>query len=145
MSSQRGDARVPGDGTGSTRAWQHGAMLTRIDHVQLTLPTGAEAQARAFYCDLLGLRELPKPDALKKNGGLWLALGDTQLHLGVDDATDRRRSRAHVAFWTDDVGAWRTKLREAGVEVVDGTPIPGHDRFELRDPFGNRLEVIGPA
>ncbi len=119
-------------------------MLSRIDHVQLTLPTGGEDQARAFYCGLLGLTELSKPDALRKNGGLWLELGATQLHLGVDDGVDRRRSRAHVAFWTDDVEAWRTKLLAAGVELLEGTPIPGRDRFELRDPFGNRLEVIGP-
>lgn len=50
-----------------------------------------------------------------------------------------------MAFWTDDVPAWRAKLRAVGVEVLEGRPIPDHDRFELRDPFGNRLEVIGPA
>lgn len=120
-------------------------MLTRIDHVQLTIPTGAEDEARAFYVGLLGLTERPKPAALQQNGGLWLELGATQLHLGVEDGPDRRRTRAHVAFWTDDVAAWRTRLRAAGVEVLEGKPLPGRDRFKLRDPFGNRLEVIGPA
>lgn len=120
-------------------------VLTRIDHVQLTIPTGAEDAARAFYVGLLGLTERPKPAALQQNGGLWLELGATQLHLGVEDGADRRRTRAHVAFWTNDVAVWRAKLRAAGVEVVEGTPIPDRDRFELRDPFGNRLEVIGPA
>jgi hypothetical protein len=27
-------------------------------------------------------------------------------------------------------------------EVIDSVPLPGHDRFEFRDPFGNRVEFI---
>jgi hypothetical protein len=34
-------------------------------------------------------------------------------------------------------------LAAAGMEILDGIPIPGHDRFEFRDPFGNRVELIG--
>ena len=26
--------------------------------------------------------------------------------------------------------------------ALESIPIPGHDRFECRDPFGNRLEFI---
>jgi hypothetical protein len=29
-----------------------------------------------------------------------------------------------------------------GIEVIDSLPLPGHDRFEFRDPFGNRVEFI---
>ena len=29
-----------------------------------------------------------------------------------------------------------------GIEVVEGIPIPGYDRFEFRDPFGNRVEFM---
>ena len=31
-----------------------------IDHVQIAMPPGEEAQARAFYGDILGLREVPQ-------------------------------------------------------------------------------------
>jgi len=33
-------------------------------------------------------------------------------------------------------------LAGAGVEVLDGIPIPGYARLEFRDPFGNRVELI---
>ena len=33
-------------------------------------------------------------------------------------------------------------LVAAGFELIDGVPIPGYDRFEFRDPFGNRVEMI---
>jgi 4-hydroxyphenylpyruvate dioxygenase-like putative hemolysin len=32
-----------------------------IDHVQLAMPAGEEQTARGFYCDLLGMAEVPKP------------------------------------------------------------------------------------
>ena len=34
------------------------------------------------------------------------------------------------------------RLSAAGGEILDGIPIPGCDRFEFRDPFGNRVEMI---
>jgi DinB superfamily len=33
-------------------------------------------------------------------------------------------------------------LTTAGFEILDGIPLAGYDRFEFRDPFGNRLELI---
>jgi hypothetical protein len=41
-----------------------------------------------------------------------------------------------------DLKAWREKLTRYGCEPVDGIPIPGLDRFEFRDPFGNRVEFL---
>ena len=59
-------------------------MNLTIDHVQLAMPTGLEADARQFYGTLLGLPELEKPEALKSRGGVWFGLADgRQLHLGV--------------------------------------------------------------
>jgi hypothetical protein len=43
------------------------------------------------------------------------------------------------------VGAWRARLAAAGVTILDSVPIPGFDRFEFRDPFGNRVEMIAPV
>jgi hypothetical protein len=33
-------------------------------------------------------------------------------------------------------------LPSLGVEVIDSAPIPGSERFEVRDPFSNRVETI---
>ena len=54
-----------------------------LDHVQVAAPAGCEAGARRFYGELLGLPELPKPASLRARGGVWFALADGQLHVGV--------------------------------------------------------------
>lgn len=44
--------------------------LIAIDHVQLAMPAGGEAKARAFYASLLGLEEVAKPAALARDAPL---------------------------------------------------------------------------
>src|SRR5579864_7966881 len=117
-------------------------MIVGIDHVQITIPKGGEAEARAFYCDFLGLPEIEKPDSLKSRGGFWLAVGDRQLHVGTEEGVDRRATKAHVAYAVDDLEFWRRRLTESGMAIEEGLPIPGYDRFEFRDPFQNRVEFI---
>jgi catechol 2,3-dioxygenase-like lactoylglutathione lyase family enzyme len=117
-------------------------MIIGIDHVQITVPSGQEPAAREFYCDVLGLIEIEKPDALKPRGGFWLAVGDRELHVGTEEGVNRRATKAHVAFAVDDVTFWRTRLGEQGIALEEGVPIPGCERFEFRDPFGNRVELI---
>jgi catechol 2,3-dioxygenase-like lactoylglutathione lyase family enzyme len=41
-------------------------MVIGIDHVQITVPASAVADARAFYCGLLGLQEVEKPVLLQE-------------------------------------------------------------------------------
>ena len=116
-----------------------------IHHVQITIPMGQEAAARAFYCDVLGLKEVAKPPSLAGRGGLWLTVGDRQLHIGVESHGDQSVTKAHVAYQVSDITGWRARLEKAGVALVDSAPIPGFQRFEFRDPFGNRVELIQPA
>ena len=73
--------------------------------------------------------------------GFWLRVGDRQVHVGVEDGVNRRATKAHVAYAVTDLGHWRETLAARGVKVVDGSPIPGYDRFEFRDPFGNRIRL----
>jgi catechol 2,3-dioxygenase-like lactoylglutathione lyase family enzyme len=120
-------------------------MIVDLDHVQITVPTGQEPAARDFYCRVLGLTEIEKPDALKPRGGLWLAVGNRELHIGTEDRVDRRATKAHAAFAVDDLAFWRTRLSQAGVFLEEGVPLPGCERFEFRDPFGNRVELIERA
>lgn len=118
--------------------------ITRIHHVQLTIPRGAEAEARAFYCDFLGLKEIEKPESLQGRGGFWLALGDQQVHIGVEDGVDRHATKAHIAYEVDDLDHWQRLMEGQGITTGDSVPIPDYRRFEIRDPFGNRLELIQP-
>jgi catechol 2,3-dioxygenase-like lactoylglutathione lyase family enzyme len=116
--------------------------VNAVHHVQVSIPVGAEDQARDFYCGVLGLKEIPKPDSLAGRGGFWLELGATQIHFGAEDGIDRSKTKGHAAYLVDDLAAWRTRLADAGYEIADGIPIPGYDRFEFRDPFGNRVEFL---
>ncbi|HET8906025.1 MAG TPA: hypothetical protein VFN11_03570, partial [Ktedonobacterales bacterium] len=68
-----------------TRPVNEDTVVLALDHVQLTMPRGAEEQARAFYGGALGLDEIPKPPALAARGGLWFRCGAQEVHLGVED------------------------------------------------------------
>ncbi len=119
-------------------------MITRINHVQITIPLNMEDTARDFYCRVLGLHELDKPEALAGRGGFWLQIGDQQIHVGTEDGFDRLTTKAHIAYEVDDVKFWHDRLKHADADIVDSVPIPGYERFEARDPFGNRIEFIQP-
>lgn len=118
-------------------------MLRRLDHVQLAMPAGGEAAARAFYGDLLGLPEVPKPSAIAGRGGCWFEQGELKVHLGVEaDFVPARK--AHPAFVVADFEHLTSTLRRAGVAVTDDGTLPGVTRAYVDDPFGNRIELIAP-
>ena len=118
--------------------------ITRLHHVHITVPSAEVERAREFYCGMLGLVEIEKPDSLKDRGGFWMKLGDVDVHVGVQEGVERQSLNTHIAYQVDKVEVWRTVLQEHGVTVLESTPIPGFTRFEFRDPFGNRVEFIQP-
>ncbi|QES42067.1 hypothetical protein DEJ49_14680 [Streptomyces venezuelae] len=59
-------------------------MLAAIDHVQLAAPPGSEPALRAYYVDVLGMTEVPKPPVPAARGGCWFETGDVRLHLGIE-------------------------------------------------------------
>jgi catechol 2,3-dioxygenase-like lactoylglutathione lyase family enzyme len=120
-------------------------MIHGIDHVQITVPANAVAEARDFYCGLLGLPEIEKPAVLRERGGFWLQVGDRQVHVGTEEGVERRATKAHVAYGVTDLTGWRARLAAAGVSIVEGIRIRGRERIEFRDPFGNRVELIETA
>lgn len=118
--------------------------IQRLHHAQITIPKDMEEQARAFYCGVLGLTEVEKPQSLQGRGGFWVQIADQQVHVGTEEGVDRHATKAHLAYQVDDVAAWEGILRENGIKIADSVPIPGFSRFEFRDPFGNRVEFIQP-
>ena len=118
----------------------------RLNHVHITVPTDRLAEAHAFYCDVLGLTETPKPEALKVYPGFWIQLDGLQLHVGGEDSiVNRWESGAHLSIEVDDLGERRARLEAAGIIIKPMVDYPGYDRFEFRDPFGNRMELITPV
>ena len=117
-------------------------MIIGLHHAQITIPKGSEAEARKFYCERLGLIELEKPNSLKGRGGFWLKIGDLELHVGTEDGVDRSQTKAHIAYQVDDISYWKRLLEENNIKILESVKIPNYERFECRDPFGNRLEMI---
>ena len=116
--------------------------IQRLHHVNITVPKDSEKAAHDFYCGVLGLPEIEKPDSLKPRRGFWVKIGGMQVHISLQDGVDRRARNGHIAYQVDDVPAWRAKLETHGIKSLDSIPIEGYDRFEFRDPFGNRVEII---
>lgn len=116
-------------------------LITGLDHVQVEAPAGCEAEARAFFGAFLGLPELLKPEALRARGGAWFALPDgRQLHVGV--APDfLPREKGHPALRCADLTAFQARCDAQGIEYRADAEA-GVPRVFLRDPFGNRLEVV---
>jgi catechol 2,3-dioxygenase-like lactoylglutathione lyase family enzyme len=115
-----------------------------IDHVQLAAPPGCEAEARRFFVELLGLRELPKPAALAVRGGLWFQCGAQQLHVGIE-RNFLPAKKAHPALrLADEPSLTRLKMRlqAAGVTTRDDGEMEDAARFFAEDPWGNRLEFV---
>ena len=118
-------------------------MILGLHHAQITVPPAMEKAAIRFYRDALGLPEVEKPADLRDRGGTWFELGGgQQLHLMAEDGVSRRATKAHLAYAVDDLEHWRLRMLEHEVTPVEAIAIPGHDRFEARDPFGNRIEFI---
>jgi glyoxylase I family protein len=127
----------------------------RLDHGALLVAD--EGRARAFYVDGLGLREVPRP-ANFDFPGLWVAVGDQQLHI-VGEA-ERGRARAvhagyrddelargyatHLALEVDDLGAYLALLDERGIVLVGGPRDRGDgvQQAYVTDPDGHVIEIM---
>ena len=113
-------------------------QATQIDHVSVII-TDVE-RSRAFYRDLLGLKEIARPHTFDFVV-VWFDLGNQQLHLLLKPRPDTISPR-HFALRVADVAQARAYCREHGVPTEETTPIPGADRFFIRDPDENRIEII---
>jgi catechol 2,3-dioxygenase-like lactoylglutathione lyase family enzyme len=113
--------------------------VTGIDHVQLAMPAGGEADARAFYTGMLGIPEIPKPAHLRARGGCWFETPTVKVHLGVEP--DFRPARkAHPGLVVDDLPQLIAALTAANVVVTADSDNAGH--VYVDDPFGNRIELM---
>ena len=112
----------------------------RLTHVNITISKGGEDLARSFYADLLGQREIPKPEAIRNRGGLWFDAGGLDLHLSVEEPRAGADTYRHFGLECPDVAGLRARLNTAGITTDAGRPAPWQ-RFFVSDPFGNRIEI----
>ena len=98
-----------------------------------------------FYCDVLGLQQVDRPDL--GFPGAWFQLGDQQIHLleleNPDPITGRPehggRDR-HVALNALSLSPVQDTLNKAG--IVYTMSKSGRRALFCRDPDGNAIEII---
>ena len=100
-------------------------------------------RAAAFYRDVLGLTEIEIPSTFKPAGlnVRWFRLGAQQIHL-LQGAENPPGTQHHMALQVDDAQAARVWMNTKGFSIEETTPIPGADRFFVRDPDQNLIEII---
>ena len=104
-------------------------------------------RAKAFYGELLGLRELSRPPFDFE--GVWYALGDRQLHLIVHPPARALRGTTeidsrdgHFAVRMADYDATLAHLRSRGVHVRESRHnITPWAQIYITDPDGNIIEL----
>jgi len=105
----------------------------RLTHVNLRVDR--LDLAVAFYRDLLGLEPIERRDAQGK--GAWFRLGETEVHL-AEDSAPQPRSKRHFAVQVADLEEALQEVRASGAEIDRQEA----GRFWVRDPAGNRIEVV---
>ncbi len=105
----------------------------RLTHVNLRVEKLGDAVR--FYTEVMGLEPIERRDPGGK--GAWFRLGDTEVHL-AEDSTPQPRSRRHFAVEVADLAQARRDAEQRGAEIDQEEA----GRFWMRDPSGNRIEVV---
>ena len=105
----------------------------RLTHVNLRVDRLAEAVR--FYREVMGLEPIERRDTSGR--GAWFRLGDQELHLDEDPAA-QPRSRRHFAVEVTDLAEARRSADAGGAEIDQEEA----GRFWMRDPAGNRIEIV---
>ncbi len=113
-------------------------QVEKIDHCSVLI-TDIE-RSRRFYGGILGLKEIARPRTFDFVV-VWYDLGNQHIHLLLKEKPDTISPR-HFALRVADAAAAREHFRQHGVETSETTLIPGADRFFIKDPDGNRIEII---
>jgi predicted enzyme related to lactoylglutathione lyase len=115
--------------------------ILSLDHIQIAIPVGSEARARAFYSGILGFTGIAKPAEMAERESIWFVAGAVNLHLGLEPDFIPAR-RAHPAFVVDGLDAILSACDRAGITTKPATSFNGFRRVHVTDPFGNRLELM---
>ena len=116
-------------------------QFSQIQHCSLVVHD--LERAAEFYRDVLGLTEIEIPSTFKPAGlqVRWFQLGAQQVHLllGTENQPDAQN---HLALQVDNAQAARSWMKDHGIVMEETILIPGADRFFVRDPDRNLIEII---
>ncbi len=97
--------------------------------------------ARAFYIEVLGMVEVPKPPELAERGGCWFESGDVRIHLGSESTEFKPARKAHPALVCASFDELMARMQDEGVKIRFDESTKRRRAF-VDDAFGNRIELI---
>ena len=116
-------------------------QFSQIQHCSVVVQS--LERAATFYREVLGLTEIEIPSTFKLAGlnVRWFRLGSQQIHILLGNE-NQPNSQQHMAVQVDDAQAARLWMKEKGIDFEETILIPGADRFFVRDPEDNLIEII---
>ncbi len=117
--------------------------IQRLHHVSVV--TRDTAASKAFYCGVLGFRELERPPFNFR--GAWLYNYGLQIHLIENNASDSQRtnhidSRAdHLAFAVEDDAPVLAILEQHNLPCRRQVNAGGIRQTFFQDPDGHHIEI----
>lgn len=130
-------------------------MKLKLHHINLS--TNNVQGMTEFYREVLDLEGDPALDATRVTSQGYAGKvgfvtdGDMQIHLAEKDLGVAFRTghainpleRGHIAFRTDDIEAFKKRLREKGIPFSDygAWAMNGWEQIFFHDPDGNIIEV----
>ncbi len=118
--------------------------VKRLQHTSIPMPPGRDDDARAFYGEVLGMREIPKPEGLAAMTLIWFAANEDgdEVHVFQEENIGSNSARQHLCLEVDDIEGYKTRLRDRGFDVQVPETIYNRPRLFVRDPFDNLLELV---
>ena len=116
--------------------------VVRFHHVSVNT-NGTELGAMtAFYGDLLGLGDKPRPE-IPGVPGHWHVVGDQELHLvGAPPSGQAIDTTGHhYCVTVEDLDGAIAELEERGIEYVRAVQGAGTVQIWIADPAGNTIEL----
>jgi catechol 2,3-dioxygenase-like lactoylglutathione lyase family enzyme len=118
--------------------------VKRLQHTSIPMPPGGDDDARAFYGEVLGMREVPKPEGLAAMTVIWFAANEDgdEVHVFQEKNINHNSAGQHLCLEVDDIEGYKTRLRDRGYDVRIPETIHNRPRLFVRDPFDNLLELV---
>lgn len=117
-----------------------------VDHVSFEV-SRTDAEACAGFYELLGMARVEPPAGLGERS-IWLVRDDSSIHLvfrdrdGTDVASSQPAAAGHTALVVPDYDKVIAALRAAGTTIDERSAYWGAARCYVKDPAGNRLELM---
>lgn len=108
----------------------------RLQHASVQVPEALLGACSAFYRDVIGMEQIPN-----LAGRAWFRFGDGD-HVHLLAGPGAPESMAHLALQVDALDTTLERCRAFGAEPFEVDRIWGEERWFVRDPAGNMIELF---